>query len=75
MQRFVIEFVNLPFKKETLNVYISLTDFCELFSLVVTVYFSLLCKLTVSVTKHVLYNTTCLLIIKQKVILYLFCVL
>jgi len=75
MQRFVIEFVNLPFKKETLNVYMSLTDFCELFSLVVTVYFSLLCKLTVSVTKHVLYNTTCLLIIKQKVILYLFCVL
>jgi len=53
MKRFVIEFVNIPFKKETLNVYISLMDFCELFSLVVTVCFSLLCKLTVSVTKHV----------------------
>jgi len=75
MQRFVIEFVNLPFKKETLNVYMSLTDFCELFSLVVTVYFSLLCKLTVSLTKHVIYNIICLLVIKQKVILYLFYVL
>ena len=31
------------------NIYISLTDFCELFSLVATVYFSLLYKLIVSV--------------------------
>ena len=75
MQRFVIEFVNLPFKEETINVYISLTDFCELFSLVANVYFLLLCKLTVSITKHIIYNITCLLVIKRKFILYLFYVL
>jgi len=42
--------------------YLSLTDFCELFSLVVTVYFSLLFRLTVITTKHIIYNVTCLFI-------------
>jgi len=46
----------LPFKKKTLNIYISLPDLCEVFSLVATVYSSLVCTLTVSVTKHIIYR-------------------